>query len=94
LATEFIDLVNKGTSAGGEVLFSRTPGDLKTCAQHHREVRVGAVAHETHSVTDDRLRLIFTCCHPAQASCVRLRLAGDGVSEVVRIYDPADFGTI
>jgi RNA polymerase sigma-70 factor (ECF subfamily) len=33
-----------------------------------------AAAQETHSVGDDRLRLIFTCCHPALAADAQVAL--------------------
>ena len=47
--------------------------------------------HPVTSVTDERLRLLFTCCHPALAPEARvaltLRLLGGlTVAEVSRIY--------
>ncbi len=47
--------------------------------------------HEASSVTDDRLRLMFTCCHPALAMEARLpltlrSLGGLGVRELARAF--------
>jgi RNA polymerase sigma-70 factor (ECF subfamily) len=43
--------------------FDRAQKDLEL----YLEARIGDASHEDDEVEDDRLRLIFTCCHPALA---------------------------
>jgi RNA polymerase sigma-70 factor (ECF subfamily) len=51
----------------------------------------GPDATETHAVIDDRLRLIFTCCHPALAEPARVALTlrlvcGLSTAEIARAF--------
>ena len=52
---------------------------------HHREERT-----EVGPVPDDRLRLIFTCCHPALALAARASAACKGPVEVRPFQDDAE----
>jgi RNA polymerase sigma-70 factor (ECF subfamily) len=56
-----------------------------------REVGMNIESTDTHDVEDDRLRLIFTCCHPALPLAARVALtlrtvAGLQVAEISRAF--------
>jgi RNA polymerase sigma-70 factor (ECF subfamily) len=47
---------------------------------HYLEARINEAPHEDQEIEDDRLRLIFTCCHPAlppegQVALTRVKFA-------------------
>ena len=46
---------------------ARFDAELRNLAIH-LETRINEVPHEEEEIEDDRLRLIFTCCHPALSS--------------------------
>jgi RNA polymerase sigma-70 factor (ECF subfamily) len=60
-------------------------------AQRAESERLGAAAPEPDLIGDDRLRLFFTCCHPALAADARVALtlrylAGLSTAEVARAF--------
>jgi RNA polymerase sigma-70 factor (ECF subfamily) len=53
---------------------ARFDTSLADVAEQLASVQPDVAAHEGHSVEDDRLRLIFTCCHPALPADARTAL--------------------
>jgi hypothetical protein len=45
----------------------------------HLEARINEASHEDEEIEDDRLRLIFTCCHPCQVGSYESLAAGIGL---------------
>jgi RNA polymerase sigma-70 factor, ECF subfamily len=63
----------------------------KTEQSRLREVSMDLESTESHDVDDDRLRLIFTCCHPALPLAARVALtlrtvAGLQLAEIARAF--------
>jgi RNA polymerase sigma-70 factor, ECF subfamily len=63
----------------------------KTERSRYREVSMDLESAETHDIDDDRLRLIFTCCHPALPLPTRVALtlrtvAGLQLAEIARAF--------
>ena len=47
---------------------------LPEVAHQREEILLGQMEQEDHDVADDRLRLIFTCCHPALSGDIQIAL--------------------
>jgi len=57
----------------------------------HLETRISEVPHEEEEIEDDRLRLIFTCCHPAlpsegQVALTLREVCGMTTEEIARAF--------
>jgi RNA polymerase sigma-70 factor (ECF subfamily) len=53
---------------------SRSDRHAQAALLHARDEPAGSIADQEGAVRDDRLRLIFTCCHPALATGVQVAL--------------------
>ena len=67
--------------------FDRTQKDLAL----HMEARINEASLDDHEIEDDRLRLIFTCCHPAlppegQVALTLREVCGLTTEEIARAF--------
>jgi RNA polymerase sigma-70 factor, ECF subfamily len=67
--------------------FDRSQKDLAL----HMEARINEASHEDAEIEDDRLRLIFTCCHPAlppegQVALTLREICGLTTEEIARAF--------
>jgi RNA polymerase sigma-70 factor, ECF subfamily len=86
-------LVSTGLFKVIEALRSRAPSDasLRPVARRLDQISPADVAHDDQELEDDRLRLIFTCCHPALSHTVQVALTlrevcGLTIEEIARAF--------